>query len=280
MHWVHYRARVLTVPGIAGTIAVMTLPSALGRLEADLSGAVARRDIVAYFQPQISLATGRVVAMEGLGRWRHPELGIILPSVFIPLAEKAKLIHDLGRHMLRQCLSYGRAWQHEGAGLEVAVNVSPSQLAGRQFFDELHEEIDDAGLDPHAVILEVTESQGIDDLAEVASRLDGLREQGFAISIDDYGTGFSSAERVAELHATELKIDRSIIGGTDREAVADAITFAHERGMRVVGEGVETEEQLWMLAELGCDRAQGFAIAAPASRTDFEHWMASEEAPE
>ncbi|MFF1634241.1 EAL domain-containing protein [Leifsonia sp. NPDC058248] len=255
----------------------MTLHSALGRLEADLPGAVARRDIVAYFQPQISLATGRVVAIEGLGRWRHPELGVILPSVFIPLAEKAKVIHDLGHHMLRQCLSFGRAWQHDGVALEVAVNVSPSQLAGRQFFDELHEEMDDAGLDPHTVILEVTETQSIDDTAAVASRLDGLRAQGFTISIDDYGTGFSSAERVAELHATELKIDRSIVAGDDRGAVADAIGFAHERGIRVVGEGVETEEQLWMLAELGCDRAQGFAIAAPASRTDFEHWMAPVE---
>lgn len=280
MHSVHYPARVLTVRGIACTIAVMTLRSALGRLEVDLPGAVARRDIVAYFQPQISLSTGDVVAIEGLGRWRHPELGIVLPSVFIPLAEKAKLIHDLGRHMMRQCLSYGRAWQHDGVTLDVAVNVSPSQLAGRQFFDELHAEMDDSGLDPHTVILEVTESQGIDDTAAVVSRLDGLREQGFTISIDDYGTGFSSAERVAELHATELKIDRSIVVGTDRGAVAAAIEFAHERDMRVVGEGVETEEQLWMLAELGCDRAQGFAIAAPASRTDFESWMASEDTPE
>ncbi|MFF1876393.1 EAL domain-containing protein [Leifsonia sp. NPDC058230] len=245
------------------------------QLAADLLQAVRRHEIVPVVQPQIAVATGAVVGVEFLSRWRHPELGQVPPAVFIPLAEMSDAIHQLGRLMIRACCRFGASWQKRGTDLDVAVNVAPSQLATTSFYDALRDEIEESGVDPRRLTLEVTEATEIDDPATVAARLDALRELGIVISIDDFGTGHSSAGRAVELHATELKLDRRLVEAEGGDRVVEAaIVFAHERGMRTVGEGVETPEQLTRLRALGCDRAQGYFIAEPVSEDDFERWIA------
>jgi EAL domain-containing protein (putative c-di-GMP-specific phosphodiesterase class I) len=251
-------------------------PLNVARLATDLPAAVREGEIVPVLQPQISIATGEVVGVEVLSRWRHPVLGTVPPAVFIPIAESTELIHDLGRLMVGTGCRIAAAWQQRSTPLDVAVNVAPSQLATDSFYDEVRGEISTAGVDPQRLTVEVTEATVIDDPVTVAQRLDRLRSIGVVVSIDDFGAGHSSVQRVTDLRATELKLDRFLVATRERERLArEAIDFAHARGMRTVGEGVETEDQLARLRRLGCDRAQGFLIAKPAPEKDFATWMES-----
>ncbi|MFF2053493.1 EAL domain-containing protein [Leifsonia sp. NPDC058194] len=255
-------------------MSVIRESSTIERLVADLPAAVADEQIVPFFQPQISVPTGRVVAAELLGRWRHPEFGFVPPAVFIPIAERTRAIHQLGRQMLRAGCRAAASWQRKGPPLDVAVNVAPSQLATEDFYTSVREELDSSGIDPTRLTLEVTEETVIADPGRVAGRLDRLREIGVVVSIDDFGAGHSSPRRVIDLRASELKLDRRLVAPDDAEqTIATVIDFAHERGMRTVGEGVETRAQLERLRALGCDRAQGYLIAVPADEQRFGEWL-------
>jgi EAL domain-containing protein (putative c-di-GMP-specific phosphodiesterase class I) len=250
------------------------------RLAAELQGAAARGELVVYYQPQIEIGTGRVVAVEALSRWAHPTLGTVMPDAFIPFAEENGLMHEVGGAVLSDSCACIRDWGDHGWNVEVAVNVAPAQLVGDRFFDDLDDALGRGGsgspvADPSRLILEITESDAIADVDAVAARLDALRERGVTISIDDFGIGHSSVQRVVDLRATELKLDRDMVARQAAGVVGAAIDFAHGRGLRVVGEGVENEAQLRMLAELGCDRAQGYLIARPAPRLAFERWARS-----
>ncbi|WP_313544376.1 EAL domain-containing protein [Leifsonia aquatica] len=248
--------------------------NSIERLAAELPVAVEDEEIVPFFQPQISVPTGRVVAAELLGRWRHPELGFVPPAVFIPIAESTRAIHQLGRQMLRAGCRAAASWQSKGNPLDVAVNVAPSQLATEEFYVSVREELDSSGIDPARLTLEVTEETVIADPALVAERLDRLRDIGVVVSIDDFGAGHSSQTRVIDLRASELKLDRRLVAPDDSErSIATVIDFAHERGIRTVGEGVETRVQLDRLRALGCDRAQGYLIAKPAGEEQFGEWL-------
>ncbi|WP_285114740.1 EAL domain-containing protein [Leifsonia sp. fls2-241-R2A-40a] len=241
----------------------------------ELSDAIAARQLEIHVQPQIDLATGEVVAVEGLSRWMHPTRGPIPPAEFIALAEATGSIHDLGLFALQECCRIGREWREHGNMLSVAVNVSPLQLETDLFFDELERQLAESGLPPAALIVEVTEAERIDDYAVVAGRLDIIQHWGVTVSIDDFGSGHSSIERAVAVHARELKIDRSLVAAGDWDAVADAVTVAHRSGMRVVAEGVETQDQLEHITAAGCDRGQGFHIARPSPPDVFEDWLRS-----
>lgn len=241
--------------------------------ERDLSEAIAAHAFEIYFQPQIEIRTGEVVAVEGLSRLRHRLRGTVSPAEFIPLAEATGAIHDLGRLALDECCRSAKAWADRGIRLEVAVNVSPLQLATTTFFDQLERELVETGVSASDLILEVTESEEIDDHSVLAARLDIVQEWGVTVSIDDVGAGYSSIERATALHARELKLDRSLVAREDWDSARDAVRLARERGMRVVAEGVETERQLRFAQQIGCDRAQGYYIARPAPRERFEAWM-------
>jgi EAL domain-containing protein (putative c-di-GMP-specific phosphodiesterase class I) len=166
------------------------------------------------------------------------------------------------------------SWQRKGRPLDVAVNVAPSQLATEEFYVSVREELDSSGIDPTRLTLEVTEETVIADPALVAERLDRLRDIGVVVSIDDFGAGHSSQSRVIDLRASELKLDRRLVAPDDAErSIATVIDFAHERGIRTVGEGVETRAQLERLRVLGCDRAQGYLIAEPADEQRFGEWL-------
>ena len=247
------------------------------RLVEDLAGAVERGEIVAHYQPQVDLASNRIVAAEALARWRHPEFGVIPPGVFIPMAEENALIHSLGRFMIEEVLTAVADWRTRGIELEVSVNVSANQLTTLEFFDLLDADLSRLRLEPGSVTIEITESYPILDTPSIALRLDGLRQRGLGISVDDYGVGYSSLQQLERMPATELKIDQSLVQDESVQSLAlmtAVVELAHWRGLRVVAEGVETPEQLGRMRELTCDRAQGYLLGRPMPKDELERLVA------
>jgi EAL domain-containing protein (putative c-di-GMP-specific phosphodiesterase class I) len=242
------------------------------RLADDLHGAVERGEIVAWYQPQVRVDTREVVSAEALSRWMHPELGIVPPGTFIPLAEELGLITEIGDHMLELGCRSAARWQNRTTPIEVAVNVSAIQLRNPEFAERLIQAVRAADLDPKLLTIEVTETAEIIDVSTVAERLDWLRSVGVTISVDDFGVGHSSVEQVLDLRATELKIDQSLVrdeSNAARTLLAAVVTFARDKGLRVVAEGVETEAQFARVRDLQCHRAQGFLLGRPIPVDDF-----------
>jgi len=235
-------------------------------LHTDLMGAVGRHEIVAWYQPQLELSSGLIVAVEALSRWQHPQLGLLLPDHYIALAEQTGLIGEIGRFMLDHACRTGMSWLSAERPVGVAVNVSAAQLTMGEFFDNLVTMLQITGLPPALLTIEITESQAITNREDAAIRLDRLRQLGVAISIDDFGVGFSSLDQVLALPAAELKIDRSLIHGkrpNSGSLISVIVALAHERGLRVVAEGIETSAHLELARDLGCDRVQGYLIGRP-----------------
>lgn len=241
----------------------------------ELSDAIAAHQLEMHVQPQIDLATGDIVAVEGLSRWTHPTRGPIPPAEFVALAEATGSIHELGLFALRECCLIGRDWRERGFDLAVAVNVSPLQLETDRFFDELERQLTESGLPPTDLIVEVTEAERIEDYAVVAGRLDIIQRWGVTVSIDDFGSGHSSIERAVAVRARELKLDRSLLGRGDWKAVTEAVAMARGSGMRVVAEGIETQEQLERIRDAGCDRGQGYYIARPCQPSVLADYLTS-----
>lgn len=243
------------------------------RLKSDLSSALQRGELFAYFQPQQDLATGRIVSVEALCRWQHPVLGLLSPTLFIPLAEEVGVIHEIGMFMLEQSYDAAMAWQRAGMDVEVSVNVSATQLATGAFAERVIRVARESGLRPRTLTIEITESVPILELEPVVARLDQLRASGLGVSIDDYGTGHTSVSQLDDLPVTELKLDQSLVQN-DSDALAEELALlvgrAHERDIRVVAEGVETFADLDRCRALGCDRAQGYLIGKPMAREDLE----------
>ncbi len=238
--------------------------------ESSLRMALANGEFYVEYQPKISLVTDRTVGVEALLRWMHPERGLISPLDFIPLAEESGIIVQIGAWVLEQVCRDAMRWRTAlpgGLPLMVAVNVSP-----RQFESELAETfggiIGRSGIDPATVCLEVTESMVMQDAELAIATLRELKSLGLSISVDDFGTGFSSLAYLKRFPLDELKIDKSFVDGLGRDSEATAIVaavmgMAHALDLRVVAEGVETEDQMVRLRTLGCDEAQGFFFARP-----------------
>jgi EAL domain-containing protein (putative c-di-GMP-specific phosphodiesterase class I) len=247
----------------------------------DLPGAVARGEIIAHYQPQFDVLTDTIVAAETLARWIHPEVGMVSPGVFIPMAEELGIIDEIGDHMIEVGCTSAVDWQQHGHAIEVAVNVSALQLKDHGFARRMLATIEAHALDPRLFTIEVTESTEIIDVSAVAERLDWLRSVGVTISVDDFGTGHSSVEQVLDLRATELKIDQSLVqdaGAAATTLLAAVVTFAHDKGLRVVAEGIETIEQRDRMRLLRCDRAQGFLLSRPIDKIAFDLLLAGEAA--
>jgi EAL domain-containing protein (putative c-di-GMP-specific phosphodiesterase class I) len=242
-------------------------------LQAELIGAVDRSEIAVFYQPQIDMVTEDIVAAEALSRWIHPTHGVLPPKAFIAEAERSELIHEIGAFMLDSGCRDVADWHEKGYGIEVAVNVSALQLGTVSFFEHLIHNLAELKLVRHSITVEITESRAITNLADAAARLMDMRDLGVDISIDDFGTGFSSVAQVLSLPATELKIDRSLVQGDPaltRQTLTTVIELAHDRGLRVVAEGVETTEQFERVRELGCDRCQGYLIGRPTSHDEID----------
>jgi diguanylate cyclase (GGDEF)-like protein/PAS domain S-box-containing protein len=239
------------------------------RLEHDLHSAIANGELALYYQPRIDFVSGNIVGYEALLRWHHPHDGLIAPSVFIPIAEESDLIIPIGEWVINQACQQMKLWRESNFNIpSVAVNLS-----ARQFFDDrlpqrVSQAITNAGMLPAQLELEITESILMANTEETMSLFAQLRQLGVKLSIDDFGTGFSSLSYLKRFHVDSLKIDHSFVRdiGTDTDdaAIVRAIvTLAHSLQLRVVAEGVETRAQLDFLRECGCEEAQGFFFAHP-----------------
>jgi len=241
----------------------------LGR---DLRQALAGGDeLTAQFQPQVDLATGRVIAFEALTRWRHPTLGLVPPTEFIPISESSHLIIDLGVWILRQSARAAAAWVAAGeAPRQVSVNVSAAQIWHSDFVNDVAEVLSETRLDPSLLCLELTESLFVDNSsAKVRVTLEALKALGVDLALDDFGTGYSSLGYLAKLPFDKLKIDRTFVNGVDAspkkaELLRGIVGIGRGLGMSVVAEGAETLEEVNALRALGCDVVQGFYYAKPA----------------
>lgn len=244
-------------------------------LEALLRRAIEDDQLQVHYQPKLELATGRITGCEALARWQDPERGFIPPEVFIPLAEATGLICTLGERVLREACRRARGWQLAGhRDLRLAVNLSPLQLKDERIVETISGVLGETGFDPCRLELEVTESALIHNEVQARSVLEELRDLGIRISLDDFGTGFSSLSYLKRFPVHTLKIDRSFISGigsgTGDEAITAAIlSMAKDLGIRVVAEGIETEEQLQFLEDRGCDEIQGYLLSRPLPPETF-----------
>ena len=239
----------------------------------ELRRAITEDELELHFQPCLDLRTGGVRSVEALVRWRHPDHGLIPPIEFIELAEISGLIGDLTRWVLTRGVAQAREWADQGLETKVAVNLSVRNLGDPDLVPWLEALLHRDGLDARLLKLEVTESELMEDPATAMGVLEQLRELGTTVSIDDFGTGYSSLAYLKHLPVDELKIDRSFVGSMlasddDLAIVRSTVDLAHNLGLDTVAEGVEDGPTLKRLAELGCDRAQGYFIARPLTGGD------------
>lgn len=251
---------------------------------AEFAAALQRGEIRACFQPKVSLRTGVAVGVEALARWHRPDGAILLPDLFIPIAETSGLIAPMTTDVLRQSLIACRRWRERFPTCGLAVNISPLALANPALPDEIEEMIRTAGLPPAALVAEITESMIIADPVLAAEVVTRLRIKGIGLSIDDFGTGHSSLLSLMRLPFTELKIDRSFVAGcdTDPEAlkiIRATVSLGHELGMSVVAEGIETAAIAHRLGEAGCDAGQGWYFARAMTAKRLEEWLELGPAP-
>ncbi|HEV2764829.1 MAG TPA: EAL domain-containing protein [Pyrinomonadaceae bacterium] len=241
------------------------------QLETDLRRAVEREEFFVQFQPIVSLGTGEIRSFEALVRWRHPEHGLISPGAFIPVAEETGLIVPLGRWVLLEACRQLRRWQQEHptrATLSVSVNLSSKQFTQPDLIAQIRQALEETGLAPSSLKLEITESVVMENIEKAAEMLRELRALGVELSIDDFGTGYSSLSYLHRFPINTLKIDRSFVtrmsdNNENMEIVRTIVMLAHNLKMNVVAEGVETEQQLTQLLALGCGYAQGFYFSRP-----------------
>lgn len=239
-----------------------------GQLEIDLRRALDQGEIEILFQPQVSVTTGAIVGVEALARWRHPRLGALGAAPLFAAAERSDFITTLSAHVQRKALSLAAQWAAALSDLRIAINVTSADIAQSSFADRLLAMIDESGIDRGRISVEVTESGLIADLAAAAALLARLRAGGLRVAIDDFGTGYSSLAYLKALPLDYLKIDQHLsqdIAGSqrDRVVVRGVIEMARSLGLSVIAEGVETEEQLGLLAREGCNIYQGFLCAPP-----------------
>ncbi|NWG13204.1 MAG: EAL domain-containing protein, partial [Acidobacteria bacterium] len=246
--------------------AVLESDQTRARLEADLRGALERQEFLLHYQPIVDLASRRIRGLEALARWNHPLRGVVPPQEFIPVAESTGLIVPLGRWILREACRQLRDWQQSlsiSQEVSVSVNLSAAQFIQPELVEQVGEALQEFNLEPHCLVVELTESVIMENPEAVISLLMRLRVLGVRIALDDFGTGYSSLSYLRQFPVDLLKIDRSFVRGAaasaDSVEIIRAINWlAHQLGLRVVAEGIENEEQLDLMRSLGCEDGQGF----------------------
>ena len=239
-------------------------------LELDLRNAVARGEFILHYQPILELPTGRIVEMEALVRWKHPQRGLLFPGDFVGLSEETGLIVPLGRWVLHEACRQTRQWQlaTPGSNLAISVNLSARQLQQPGLVEEIAAILRETRLDPGALRLEITETVVMHDAPTTLAKLEALKALGVQLAIDDFGTGYSSLGYLKRFPVDTLKIDRSFVKGIgqnveDSAIVRAVITVAKSLGLSVTAEGIESADQLEQLRSLGCDHGQGYYFAKP-----------------
>jgi EAL domain-containing protein (putative c-di-GMP-specific phosphodiesterase class I) len=256
------------------------------KLEVSLRRALERRDFVLLYQPQLSIKTGKVIGAEALIRWNDPDRGLIAPSGFIAVAEESGLIEPIGRWVLSEACSQLGRWKEKGfPDVRVAVNISPRQLLDpNEFLAYVNRVLDETGLEPRLLELEMTESLLLTNVEENAAILRKLGKLGVRIAVDDFGTGYSSLAYLKQLPIDSLKIDRTFVRDIESDpedaAIIQAIiAMAHGLKVKVIAEGVETRGQLQALRKLGCDEYQGYLVSRPLPEGEFAERFLSGEKP-
>ncbi len=238
-------------------------------MENDFRRALENDEFILHYQPKVTIRTGRIESLEALVRWNHPKRGLLLPHEFIPLAEETGLIVPLGTWVVREACRENAAWQKAGLPrLRLAVNLSALQFIHQNLEEIVFGALDEAGLDPDCLELEITETLLMRDPEGAMQTLSAIRSKGVHVAIDDFGTGYSSLAYLKKLPLDKLKIDRSFITGIDTNMndaaiVRTIIVLAHSLDLRVIAEGVETFEQMEILRDMGCDAYQGFYLTPP-----------------
>jgi diguanylate cyclase (GGDEF)-like protein/PAS domain S-box-containing protein len=243
-------------------------------LHNDLRQALEKNQLELYYQPKIDMKSGRIACMEALLRWRHPEIGMIPPAEFLPVAEDTGLIIPIGKWILRTTCRQLGIWHKAGyADLTVAINLSALEFSQRDLIAQIGTILDETGIAARYLDLEITETTIMDDIDTAATTLRLLHKAGMKISIDDFGTGYSSLNQLKRFPISSVKIDRSFIrnittDSDDAGIIKAIITMAHGLGLRVVAEGVESDEQLAFLGSLNCDEFQGFLFSPPVPQVE------------
>jgi EAL domain-containing protein (putative c-di-GMP-specific phosphodiesterase class I)/CheY-like chemotaxis protein len=240
-----------------------------------LSDALANGEIVAWFQPQVEFANGKVIGAEALARWERADGSVVRPHQFVPILEREGLANALTDCMLEEACKWKQRWDHGGTRIKMSVNVSAVALADPSAADRYQAILESHDIKPEEMILEITESSVMSDAARGLGLLARLRLKGFGLSIDDFGTGYSSLAQLSQIPFTELKIDQGFVFGAHaqprkRAVVEASLDLARKLGLTTVAEGVESIEDWQMLAELGCDIAQGYLIGRPVPGSELQ----------
>jgi diguanylate cyclase (GGDEF)-like protein/PAS domain S-box-containing protein len=252
-------------------------------LETDMRRAIENEEFEVFYQPKLSPGQGRIVGMEALVRWQHPEKGMVSPADFIPLAEETGMIVGIGEQVLRQACRQTQLWAEMGHDLTVAVNLSARQFRLKNLVIQLQDIVLGAGLQADRLELEITESAVMTDVEEAIAVLEQMRAAGFKVSMDDFGTGYSSLSYLRRFPINKLKIDQSFVrdmhcSADDAAIVNTIISLARNLKIGVVAEGVELEEQLSILTQQGCDEIQGYFFSRPLPADRFVQFLAGEGA--
>ncbi|MEH2445672.1 MAG: EAL domain-containing protein [Nostoc sp.] len=240
-------------------------------LEKSLRYALEREEFTVYYQPRVNIATGEITGMEALLRWQHPEMGLVAPSVFIPLAEESGLIVPIGEWVLRTACSQNKTWQDAGLPpMMIAVNLSLKQFCQPKLVETIAKVLEQTDLEPRFLELEITETTAIENLSFTRKVLQNLQQMGVYISIDDFGTGHSSLSRLQLLPLHNLKIDKSFIQDLTQDVkvahiIKAIVSLGHSLGLKLTAEGVEKEEELEFLKSINCEEVQGFLLYRPLS---------------
>lgn len=245
---------------------------------ADLERAIEQKQFIAHFQPKVLISNGLIKGVETLIRWQHPEKGMIYPNDFIPLAEASGLIHQITLQVIDLSLFWLKHWQARGLKLSVAINLSATSLADLALVDLIHKRVVASNVLPSDIILEITETAVMANVALSLNTVARLRLIGFGLSIDDYGTGFSSMQQLARIPFTELKIDRSFVDGASDNSQLEnmvniSIDTAHRLNLSCVAEGIEALEDWYLLKTLHCEIGQGYLIGKPMPGEALIEWI-------
>lgn len=244
----------------------------------DLRTAIQNGEIQAHYQPKLDVRTGVIKGVEALARWVRPDGSVIPPNRFIPVAEQYGMIHDLTLRIVEQACAQATQWNKRGLRLSMAINLSPQQLDSDQFVDDITKLIERHAVRADQIVWEITESSVVANLGAALGVLARMRLKGFGLSIDDYGTGFSSMQQLARIPFTELKVDRSFVhGAAQREhlrvILQSALEMANRLNLVTVAEGVEHLEDWRLLQDFGCVLGQGYLIARPMPGPDLPDWL-------
>ena len=240
-------------------------------LEAELCRAIDNEEWILHYQPKLDVGQQKIIGVEALIRWNHPQRGLCLPGEFIEFAEQRGLIERIGDWVIREACRQQRSWMDQGVPeCKIAINISSVQLGRAGFVERIMDRLEEFKVPPHLFEIEITETLIMENLTSAIENLEQLNARGITIAIDDFGTGYSSLGYLKALPLSSLKIDRVFVNDicsneTDQNIVQTVVSMAHSMGIKVVAEGVETAEQFELLSKSGVDEIQGFLIGKPVA---------------